>query len=283
MIRRLEIFQADKGRFNGIGELSQRLKTDKALRDEIEILTKAFLNKNVSGCSNCYADAYIELINLNIQTIMEKKKTKFVLLAGALLRDVVNGDAKKLCSQANITDELALYHLKTNPKCRDLFQQLPDNLDKMMKEYELPTGTNKEEKKNDSDTFRSLPDVSSLIEERNSLVERLEKKEGIISDLNDEIKERDDIISEQDIEISELKNKLAELSGKESAGVTKTDLQEKTENEFIAKIAEQLNAGVTKTAIKKQFSSVDNIGSTKLTTRALSEFIKKAEEFNTQD
>lgn len=66
---------------------------------------------------------------------MEKQKTEFHLLAGALLQDVENGNPKYICSNANLTDELALYHLKTNPDCRRLFQGLPENVDALIEGF----------------------------------------------------------------------------------------------------------------------------------------------------
>lgn len=67
----------------------------------------------------------------------------FWLLAGALLQDTVNFDNDLLCSNANITDDLALYHLKTNPNCRELFQELPENVDELIEAFVLP-GTESE-------------------------------------------------------------------------------------------------------------------------------------------
>lgn len=72
-----------------------------------------------------------------------KTKLGFWLLAGALLQDVVNWDNDLLCSNANISDDLALYHLKTNPNCRDLFQELPENVDELIEAYVIP-GTEQE-------------------------------------------------------------------------------------------------------------------------------------------
>jgi hypothetical protein len=69
------------------------------------------------------------------------KKSLFWLLAGALLQDTVNYDNDLLCSNANITDDLALYHLKTNPKCRRLFQEVPENVDELIEGFQLPTAT----------------------------------------------------------------------------------------------------------------------------------------------
>ncbi|OJV40831.1 MAG: hypothetical protein BGO29_14785 [Bacteroidales bacterium 36-12] len=138
MINRLRVLQANKGQFANGRELSSACKTNKDLRHEIEVLSKHILNKNVSGCQNCYMDAYIELVNLNINKVMEKQKCDFRLRAGVLLRDVVSRDPKKNCSNANITNELALYHLKTNPECRKYFDKIPDDFNEQLKSYLLP-------------------------------------------------------------------------------------------------------------------------------------------------
>lgn len=138
MIQRLIKFQANKGQFANGNELFNACKSDKDLRSEIETLCKYFLNRSVSGCQNCYMDAYIELSNLNIQKVMEKQKCDFKLRAGALLRDVAGRDPKKNCTNANITNELAFHHLKTNPGCRKYFEKVPADLSERLKSYLLP-------------------------------------------------------------------------------------------------------------------------------------------------
>lgn len=138
MIERLTLLQANKGQFANGGELSKACKTDSALRHEIEVLAKHYLSKSVSGCSNCYFDAYFELINLKLETAMSKDTCKFKLKTGALLQDVVNYDNDLLCSNANITDELALYHLKTNKNAKKYFQTLPEDVDDLIEAFVLP-------------------------------------------------------------------------------------------------------------------------------------------------
>ena len=66
-----------------------------------------------------------------------KNGCNFWLFAGALLQDTVNYDNDLLCSNANITDDLALYHLKTNPNCRYLFEVVPEEVDKLIENYRL--------------------------------------------------------------------------------------------------------------------------------------------------
>src|ERR1035437_3355977 len=138
MIERLITLQSNRKQFVNADELISSLKTDSALRNEIEFLSKVFLHKTVSGCSNCYFDSYMQLISLKIEIAMEKLKCVFLLLAGALLQDTVNYDNDLLCSNANITDDLALYHLKSNPFCRSLFQTLPEDVDALIEAYVLP-------------------------------------------------------------------------------------------------------------------------------------------------
>lgn len=138
MIERLKILQANKKQFANGSELFNACKTDSTLRNEIEVLAKHYLSKSVSGCSNCYSDAYFELINLKIEKAMAKDTCNFKLRTGALLHDAVNFDNDLLCSNANISDELALYHLKTNPNCRKFFEKVPENVDELIEAYKLP-------------------------------------------------------------------------------------------------------------------------------------------------
>lgn len=159
MIERLITLQENRKQFANSDELFNCLKTDTALRNEIEALSKAVFHKIVSGCSNCYFDAYIQLISLKIDIAMDKLKCAFLLLAGALLQDSVNQNIDLACSNANITDDLALYHLKTNPNCRVLFQTVPDNLEELLAEYKLP-GEEAEEKTTDANVDAPVVDAT---------------------------------------------------------------------------------------------------------------------------
>lgn len=112
-------------------ELREKIKHELAFRQELEALyeraTGLKLNKS---CSDCWMDAYIVLMTIKQITTMQEKN--FELKAGALLIDVVSHDNAKLCSRHNLTDELALYHLKTNPACRKKFSKVPENLDELL-------------------------------------------------------------------------------------------------------------------------------------------------------
>lgn len=138
MIERLRNMQASKGQFSDGGKLFEACRSNSELRSEIEALSKTFLKRGVHGCQNCYMDAYFELININIEKAMNVLKCQFVLLVGALLHDVINYDNDLLCSNANITDDLALYHLKTNPSCIKFFEKYPEDLEAQVKSFVIP-------------------------------------------------------------------------------------------------------------------------------------------------
>lgn len=129
MIERLIKLRDNKSNFKTADELYKRLDVDTDLRNEIEALSRSFLSRQVNGCKNCYFDAYMELINLKIEKAMEKINCQFKLFAGVLLQDTANYNSKLLCTNANLTDELALYHLRTNPSCRKYFEVLPKNVE----------------------------------------------------------------------------------------------------------------------------------------------------------
>lgn len=117
--------QALRPLFNDGRSLHERVQQDGELQREISELARHYLGREVRGCSNCYSDALFELLTLNIERAMQKEECKFKLRGGKLLLDAVNGDVSKAMTQANISDELALYHLKTNPYCEEYFEELP--------------------------------------------------------------------------------------------------------------------------------------------------------------
>ena len=130
MIDRLIILKSKQ--FGNAKELQSALKNDYSLRHEVDVLAKHFLGRSASGCSNCYFDAYMELINIKKM----ETKSKFQLMRGALLYDPVNKDVSRILTFHSCTDELALYHLKHNPNCRKYFSVLPDDVDDLIEDYE---------------------------------------------------------------------------------------------------------------------------------------------------
>lgn len=99
--------------------------------------------KSVAGCDNCYFDAMIEICHINLQNFMSRISSKFALRAGALLQDRF-GDHSKMCNAHTITDELALYHLATNPGVDKFFTMLPPDWQKQVSEYKKTMGAEKQ-------------------------------------------------------------------------------------------------------------------------------------------
>jgi hypothetical protein len=122
LIERLENLKSTRKQFGKGAELFSFIQTNVQFKNEIVSLSKHFLNKIVGngGCSSCVFDAYFELLNLKDLPM----ETNYRLRAGVILRDV-NGDSSKMMSNANITDDLAKYHLESNPKCAKFFEKMP--------------------------------------------------------------------------------------------------------------------------------------------------------------
>ena len=135
----MRAIQALRPLFNDGRSLHERVKQDGELQREISELARHYLGREVRGCSNCYSDALFELLTLNIERAMQKEECKFKLRGGKLLLDAVNGDVSKAMTQANISDELALYHLKTNPFCEEYFEELPANWKEMVEAFDIDT------------------------------------------------------------------------------------------------------------------------------------------------
>lgn len=159
MLDRLLTLQRTKGQFANGGELSKALDTDHVLRNEINLLTKVFLNRTLSGCNSCYMDAYFELLTVSQEKalqIMETKDMNFTLRAGALLMDY--DDMSKNMTNANISMDLSLYHLRKNPSCRKLFTKLPENIDQLI------AGTNEQKPKEEAQLSPLAIELKSLID-----------------------------------------------------------------------------------------------------------------------
>lgn len=139
MIERLRAIQALRPLFNDGRSLNTRLQQDGELQREISELARHYLGREVRGCTNCYSDALFELLTLNIERAMQKEECKFKLRGGKLLLDAVNGDVSKAMTQANISDELALYHLKTNPYCEEYFEELPADWKEQVEAFDIET------------------------------------------------------------------------------------------------------------------------------------------------
>jgi hypothetical protein len=247
MIERLKALKNTREQFAKGSELFSACKSNESLKQEISALSKRYLNRSVAGCQNCYMDAYLELINLSIDKVMSKDKIEFRLRNGALLRDVVNQSIDLNCTNLNITEELALYHLKTNPGCRKMFDKLPDNIEQLLEDFRLPgEGDNLDSESDELNDENSDKDEYGDDKETNDSPEDVNTNDA---------GEGDNLDSESD----EQKQAAIEL-------------------ETTAKIVEMFKAGKTANEVKAEFNGIEVIGNKQLTNELLYSLIKAAKK-----
>lgn len=99
---------------------------DVALAGEIRALYLHYFGRTITGCKNCMMDALIELCTISKKIAMERTE-KFSVKRGKVLKDVVSHDVRKNLVAGNETEELALYHIYTNPASKAFFDRLPDD------------------------------------------------------------------------------------------------------------------------------------------------------------
>lgn len=103
-------------------------ETSSEFTDETEALYKLAYKSSINrSCNDCWVDAYVLLMKADPATFDALASRRFELRAGALLLDLVGGDNAKMCTRKNLTDELAIYHLRNNPGYIKFFSRYPDN------------------------------------------------------------------------------------------------------------------------------------------------------------
>lgn len=125
--------EAYRQQYNGMSATQVRglISSSKEFRNETEKLyTSIFRQKLNKNCGDCWMDAYILIMRTNPEKLKAMQEKIFDLRAGAVLIDP-HGDNKKTATHHNLTDELALYHLRTHPDCIKLFSVYPQNWEEM--------------------------------------------------------------------------------------------------------------------------------------------------------
>lgn len=88
-------------------------------KDKIRAAYRQITGESLTtNCGTCLIEALFK-----IKKMMEKKPCKYLLKPGALLQAF--GDESKTATNANLTDELAQWHLKNNPGTKILFSKMP--------------------------------------------------------------------------------------------------------------------------------------------------------------
>lgn len=107
---------------------------DRSLLDSLyfNIFGREITNR---GCSDCYRDAYMEILIYLKRNKAMPKKSDFVLKPGAII--TFFGEPK-CYSNANITDEAALRFLAMNPSNEKLFEHLPEGWKSRLPKSDIP-------------------------------------------------------------------------------------------------------------------------------------------------
>jgi flagellar biosynthesis GTPase FlhF len=96
-------------------------------RNHLLVMGKPFARRS---CSNCYHDAIIlMLLTLRKKGFM-KNVSRFVLPNGRVLVNAKAGLPVVSC--VNLTDELAIAHLRANPRALRFFSAYPDNVEELL-------------------------------------------------------------------------------------------------------------------------------------------------------
>ena len=110
--------QAFKQKYQALprGEFDILVKNDKEFLNEVQELYKLYFGALNKSCGNCLHDAYIQLMTMKQNKVMETKKgeLKFEVKAGTFVYDPVSLDSSQILTPAslfNIGNDLALRHI----------------------------------------------------------------------------------------------------------------------------------------------------------------------------
>lgn len=105
-------------------DLIDKVSSDPDFKKSLEaIYLEMFGKKLNNACSNCWNDAYVEILSKT------RHGRQFQLRAGAILEDTETG---VVYNQHNISDRYAIKHLKQHPESLDLFVDIPEHIDVLL-------------------------------------------------------------------------------------------------------------------------------------------------------
>lgn len=107
-------------------EVRSLIASSPAFRAETERIYYSIYRKRLNrSCGDCWLDAYILIMRGDRERQKKMMNKRYDLRAGAVLVDPK--DPTKNATTHNITDELAIHHLRIHPTCKRLFSVLPEN------------------------------------------------------------------------------------------------------------------------------------------------------------
>lgn len=209
---------------------------DRAFLDKVyyEIFGRQITNR---GCSDCYRDAYIEIISKLKKDKTMPKKPDYKLKAGAVI--TFFGESKAYTS-ANLTNEVAEKYLALNADNANLFAELPDDWKARVAAFvertsdgatNAPRMTEEEALDIIKSKDKEIADRDALIAEKDAL---LAEREASISDLEAQLNAPADAAdnpTEKDLEIENLRMELGTANEQLAAAIEQRDaFQKEIEN-----------------------------------------------------
>jgi len=122
-----------RAKYQGISSAKVRelISSDTDFRNETERLYESIYHTKLNkSCGNCWFDAFILIMRTKPEKLKAMQEKQFDLRAGVVLVDP-HGDPAKTVTQRNLTDELALYHLRVNPDAIKWFCIYPKNWEQL--------------------------------------------------------------------------------------------------------------------------------------------------------
>ena len=101
------------------------------------IYRKVFRKEMNASCSNCFTDAYFELYNLwksDIAKFTALFTCEYQLKFGEVLSEF--GSSDNIATRVNMTNDLAIMYLSINKWNARLFEDLPEDWEQQVKDYE---------------------------------------------------------------------------------------------------------------------------------------------------
>ncbi len=276
MIERLKAIQDT---YNGLSKEGKdryirSFDTDSQLQEEVRVLAKHFLNRTIKGCSWCALGAFLDLLRLNQKDMEQKEnsnKLGFQLLAGTLLHDPINKDFSKILTPQSLTDELALYHLALNPRAKEYFARMPDNVDELVDDYirEQSEGALKDAGDVKNRQINAMKTQLAIMQKAYDNIEASQKeRKAEIDALSARISEVEKGKSDVSDKIKEVADKMAKPQGDGTAS---------KEDEYIAEVHKRIvqynDEGKTITEIVDMF--VEDVAAKKITKTRIKEMIKE--------
>lgn len=127
-------------------------------RSTIENLYNVVCSKPIrrTGCSDCYRDAYIELVTTLKRLGKMPSTPNYVLKAGAVLHEFGSSDFYTL---NNIPDEFAEKWLASHPNDKDLFEKMPSDWEERVEKRKANIGG---ESKKEEDNHGAVKEGASI-------------------------------------------------------------------------------------------------------------------------